>query len=223
VRNHQLIKSLIYAFTLAGIILLYYYDKGDLVLFVNGTNSYFLDQMFSLITVLGDGIMFVPATLLLLFIRFKYAIASAVIGLLNLIIVGILKRSIFNDMPRPRNFFDSETTLHFVPWVDVHGYMSFPSGHTTSIFAIALFTALIINRKHITLLLFGIAILVGCSRMYLLQHFYIDVFAGMVLGFLCSYTVWYFMGRFTLPPWSNSRLVIRITGSKSRDVSQAGA
>lgn len=62
------------------------------------------------------------------------------------------------------------------------GY-SFPSGHTSQSFFIA---ALIVNYYHtgiwISLCLFGIALLVGITRIYVGMHYPRDVLGGTILG-----------------------------------------
>lgn len=60
---------------------------------------------------------------------------------------------------------------------------SFPSGHTTAIFALVtpLFFA---STPLITILLLGLAIAVGFSRIYWGYHYPLDCLAGGMLGFL---------------------------------------
>lgn len=61
---------------------------------------------------------------------------------------------------------------------------SFPSGHTTSSFAVAGVLAKYIKRYAFGFL--GLASLIGFSRLYLYVHYPTDILAGVVLGLLCS-------------------------------------
>jgi membrane-associated phospholipid phosphatase len=45
--------------------------------------------------------------------------------------------------------------------------------------------------------------LVGISRLYLLQHFYEDVYAGAIVGMLISFVVYYGNEK-----WKNKRITI---------------
>ncbi len=67
---------------------------------------------------------------------------------------------------------------------------SFPSGHTTSAFSIAVMLALFF--PHIAVITVGIAFLVGVSRMYLGVHYPTDVLVGMLLGTFSSFVVYFY-------------------------------
>jgi undecaprenyl-diphosphatase len=61
---------------------------------------------------------------------------------------------------------------------------SFPSGHTTSAFAVfGIFWE--INSSLVYIFL-GIAILIAFSRLYLYLHYPSDVFVGILLGLFCG-------------------------------------
>ncbi len=61
---------------------------------------------------------------------------------------------------------------------------SFPSGHTTRIFALC--TALGLVYKRLAVPLLTLAFLVGVSRVFALKHYPSDVLAGMTLGILMA-------------------------------------
>lgn len=64
---------------------------------------------------------------------------------------------------------------------------SFPSGHASNIFAMAVLLSTYYNAStFVTGLLFTVAFLVSLSRIYLGKHYVVDVFAGALIGLLCS-------------------------------------
>ncbi len=79
---------------------------------------------------------------------------------------------------------DKDVSVHVVPGVDVHSYGSFPSGHTATAFTFALLIALLIRSAGISIVCVLVAVFVGYTRVYLSQHFPLDVAAGMIVAVL---------------------------------------
>ncbi|MFH0865171.1 MAG: phosphatase PAP2 family protein [Bacteroidota bacterium] len=66
-------------------------------------------------------------------------------------------------------------------------YVSFPSGHTSSIFSIATLLASEYKGKPtVAVISYSIAGLAALSRIYENKHWFTDVLAGAVLGFACG-------------------------------------
>jgi membrane-associated phospholipid phosphatase len=63
---------------------------------------------------------------------------------------------------------------------------SFPSGHATTSFAMALIMAYMINSRIWSVILPLFALLAAYSRVYLAQHFPTDIFAGMCIGIVSA-------------------------------------
>lgn len=182
----------------SSIIFLYpvlHFPKGELELLINQLHSPGLDSFFKYITLLGDGSLLAVLLVIVLFYNYYTSILVAFSTLIQVIIILIVKHLIFKGLERPLAFFDESVTLHFVDGVEVYSFNTFPSGHSASGFAFfALLFIIINNRGYIVSgLLFLMAFLVAFSRIYLLQHFLIDVYFGSILGILSVVLGLYFM------------------------------
>jgi len=169
-------------FLATGSLCLLVCNKGDVVLWLNQNSSELFDTFFQSITHLGEGFLFVVPILVALFIRYRLALTGAIAFALTGIFCFLCKHIIFSGMPRPNSFFNNEELVNLIPDFDYHCQNSFPSGHTTTAFAMFFFTALIVNKKWCSVLCIVLAILVALSRVYLLQHFFVDVFVGSLIG-----------------------------------------
>ncbi len=182
-----------YLFLVIGIFALLLCAKGDFLLWLNAHHNSTFDFFFKYWTHLGDGLVF--AFLGILFIMTSYyntiVLIFAVIS--QTIIVQGLKRFVFDDVVRPKLFFEDFDAIYQVPGVEIHASNSFPSGHTATAFTMAVLLSLMIKNKYWTALLMLIAILVGLSRVYLLQHFFIDIYFGSLIGFLNGLIVYTLM------------------------------
>lgn len=183
-----------YIFLAVGIVLLVLFDKGEVLLWINESHSSFQDLFFKYWTHLGDGLVFVALIIFFISIRKYRAIKMIVFAIISqTIVIQGLKRVIFSGVVRPKLFFENFSELHQVAGVDIHSYGSFPSGHTATAFTIAVLLALIIRNNYITVLLMVAAILVGISRVYLLQHFFIDIYFGSLIGFLNGVLIYFWI------------------------------
>lgn len=171
---------------------LLYFGKKPFHLLVNQFNSPFQDVFFKYITNFGDGLFAISILIVLLFfINFRKLFIGLAAFLISGIVSQIMKKIIFSDQLRPSKCFSSDQ-LHYVDGVVLHSYNSFPSGHATTVFAIFLFLAYILKNKFYQFVFAIIACLTAYSRVYLSQHFFIDVAAGGILGmvsFLIAYSL----------------------------------
>ncbi len=173
-----------FLFMIVGFFVVLLTNKGEIILWVNVHRTPFLSILFKYGTHLGDGLMFLPALIGLLFVNFNDSIKLVSVSLWTLIISQGLKKTIFLGWPRPTAYFTEEIHWQFVEGVKVAVRNTFPSGHSLAAFALFYFISTVINRKAFYILCFLLAILVACSRVYLLQHFFIDVYFGAMLGVL---------------------------------------
>ncbi|MDH5604411.1 MAG: phosphatase PAP2 family protein [Cyclobacteriaceae bacterium] len=174
----------VFLFVLTGGILLLVFDKGYFVLMLNDHHSPFWDSFFKIVTYFGDGIIFLPLFIGAFIYRYYYGMVTLVTSVLVLLFSQGLKKTFFSGWPRPTAYFDFPVEFNFVENVEVHSANTFPSGHTITAFAAFFLIALIINRNSTYLLFFLTALLAGVSRVYLLQHFFVDIYFGSILGIL---------------------------------------
>lgn len=190
--------------------------KGTGVLIINGSHNSFLDEFFKAITQLGNGLILLPLLLACLFIQFRMAAIVVAAGALHGLISVTLKRIIFPGLPRPKMFLDNDL-LHFAPGVTVHTQNSFPSGHTATAFVLFFLIGHFFGKRMEGVAAMVImAILVGISRVYLAQHFLIDVACGALLGTLSAWicAVW-LMERKSLPAWMFMRIQLKLPSGTS--------
>ena len=175
-----------FIFFLAAALSVILYKKADLHLQMNRYHSSFFDVFFKYSTFLGDGIMFGVLTLLFLFVKRKMALVFMVGGFLTLLITHFFKKVVFKGVPRPAEFLGLEN-LHIIDGVKMAFWNSFPSGHTMTAFTIFAILCLYFRKcisQYVWILL---AVIAGFSRVYLSQHFLIDIFVGSILGILIAF------------------------------------
>lgn len=181
---------------LLGLYLLFT-NHGDFVLWLNGQHSPFFDLFFKYWTYLGDGVLLGIIGLYFLMTNyFKFNLFMVAIAL-QTVFVHIFKQWLMNGEPRPKTYFAEQLDwLHFVEGVNVRGMNAFPSGHTASAFVLAFFLIFITKNKILQTAYLIAAILVGFSRVYILQHFGRDIFFGSIFGILAMILAWEIMKKY---------------------------
>lgn len=195
-KNHKpyLICLAIY-FSLGGLVL-YVFEKGIMELYLNTKHQAIMDLFFKYWTFIGDGWFVAIVIVTLLLYKYYYGLICLLAILLQTAIVQYLKLVIYHWEPRPKTFFLGQK-VYYIEGLDIHGFNSFPSGHTSQAFCMSTILALLVareffkNKDIIQVLLFLLAFLVGLSRVYLMQHFVRDTYAGAVFGCLIAYIVFY--------------------------------
>ena len=167
-----------------GAVLLYMWPKDVLLLAVNSHYSPSSDLFFKFYTHMGDGrTCILMVVLLLLFVSKYKGIVLLLAYALSSIPTQLVKLYLFQPSYRPRaHFWLDSDRLHFVDGVEILVSNSFPSGHTTTAFAMFLVLSHFAKNKVLSFVFFCLAFLVGYSRMYLAQHFFADTFAGSIIA-----------------------------------------
>jgi len=168
-----------------GILILVLGKNGSFQL-INSNHNEIADHVFKYFTHYGDGLMWVPLGIYCFFYRRKYFIAVVAGVIISTILAQFLKRVVYPEELRPISYLSEIFPVHVVEGVIMRKVHSFPSGHTTTAFAMALIMAYIINRKAWAVILPLLASLAGYSRVYLAQHFPTDIFAGMCIGIVSA-------------------------------------
>ncbi|MGZ3900281.1 MAG: phosphatase PAP2 family protein [Bacteroidia bacterium] len=182
-----------FIFLLLGAALIIANSKANTHLEFNSFHTHFFDVFFSYVTYLGDGVTAVLVVIILLVVKFRYALIVGLANIISAAITQTLKHTVFSNVVRPKKFFEGIHDLYFVPGVENYLYNSFPSGHSTCAFSLYFSLALILENKIYKSVLFVVAFLVGYSRIYLSQHFLQDVYAGSLIGVSISLVVYYFI------------------------------
>ena len=200
---------------------LLYIPKGDLHLLLCNRHTPARDIFFRYYTHVAEWFPYVLCVLLLLFGRVGNGLFASAAMVFSSLTTQICKHLI--NAPRPVTWFAEnipDIRLPLVEGVEMNYWHSFPSGHTTSFFALA-FVASILITKRLTAhgltgvagllqaLLFLLAALGGYSRIYLCQHFALDVFAGVMVGLLITCICYAIFSRFEDKKWYNYRLLTK--------------
>ncbi|MFN3403269.1 MAG: phosphatase PAP2 family protein [Cytophagaceae bacterium] len=165
-------------------------------IFINKYHDTFLDYLFRGITYLGEGI--IPFLIIIIILNRKvyYGIVAGSALITATVIAQVLKRFVFPEALRPKAFL-KELDLYFIADLEIHSYFSFPSGHTTGGFTLFTILAIFAKNPYVQFFYFILAFMVGLSRVYLLQHFFIDTYFGAIIGTITAVIVYYFFENYT--------------------------
>ena len=171
--------------------------KAELHLALCQPHTAFLDSLVPVYTHLVDWLPYL-VVLLLLFYRAGWATFLASNLLLSTLIVQPIKHILC--APRPLTWFAEnmpDVSLPLVEGVRMNHWLSFPSGHTTTFFVLFFSLSIILCAENIkgknilSFLCFLCASFGAYTRIYLSQHFALDIFAGILIA-VCSTLILYF-------------------------------
>ena len=175
----------------AGGYLLVTYNQRDLFYFINSRHAPAADVFMYYVTWLGHGAVITSSlALLLLLRRFRtwwYFISALLCNVLTFFVQQWLKS--YYNTPRPINFYKHATWIHLdKSWPELL-YRGYPSGHSEGAFCFCCYLSLLLPPRYraVALVFFMLALAVCYSRIYLAAHFFADVYAGSIIGFvLCT-------------------------------------
>ena len=190
-----LVPTLVLALILAVALLIV--PKAELHLALCQPHTPFLDTFIPFFTNLVDWLPYL-IVVLLLFYRAGWSTFLASNLLLTTLIVQPIKHIV--HAPRPLTWFAEympDITLPLVEGVRMNHWLSFPSGHTATFFALFFCVSIILCAENIkgkyilSFLCFLCASFGAYTRIYLSQHFALDIFAGILIA-VCSTLILYF-------------------------------
>jgi membrane-associated phospholipid phosphatase len=152
-----------------------------------------IDVFFKYITHFGDGIFAVILVLILAYYNFRNAIFILLSYTLASIVATIFKRIIYPDIFRPDftfKFFVGEK-LNLIDGIEMLSSNSFPSGHSTTAFAVFVALAFLVKSNASKFLFLVTACVVAFSRTYISQHWLIDIYVASVIGTLSAVLSYY--------------------------------
>ena len=198
---------------------LLYIPKGELHLLLCDHHTPARDIFYRYYTHVAEWFPYVLCALLLIFSRIGDGVLAAS-GLAFSALTTQLFKHIINA-PRPVTWFAAnmpDVQLPLVDGVQMNYWFSFPSGHTTSFFALFFALSIIagdyLAEKRLVsvatqVLFFLLAALGGYSRIYLSQHFALDVFAGTLVGILITLLCYAILHRYEGQKWYNYRVLAK--------------
>ena len=196
-----LVPTLVLALILG--ILLLTIPKAELHLLLSQYHTATLDAIVPIFTNLVDWLPYL-IVLILLFYHAGWATFLASNLLLSTFIVQPIKHII--NAPRPITWFTEnhpDINLTLVEGVKMNEWNSFPSGHTTTFFVLFFTLSIIICTKNIkgknilAFICFLCASFGAYTRIYLSQHFALDIFAGILIAVFSTLILYFFLVRKT--------------------------
>ena len=169
---------------LVAVYFLLSYDKIALHQIINGwVGNPYVNTFFKYFTHVGDGVFAVVLGVVVLI----FSVKKGMYVLLSYACAGICSSTIkyFANYVRPFHFFvyyKKHVKLNLVDGVEMLGERSFQSGHSITAFAVFTALALSTGNKMVKIIFFIIAFNAAFSRVYLSQHWLVDIFVGSLIG-----------------------------------------
>lgn len=175
----------------------------NIVLFVNGFHTPFLDEF---MWIVSAKLTWIPFYLLLLLLFFRKTswkqagifllVAIAAVGLSDFISSQLIKDTVMRYRPSHHALLTEK--LHFYTFDDGEvykgGMYGFVSSHAANFFAVCTFAFLALRVYYPKMgWVFAIAVLVSFSRLYLGVHYLSDLVCGAALGSLIAWLLYRFV------------------------------
>lgn len=170
------------------------FDKSVISFVSENTGNPALDMIMQLITESGDTFYMLGFGILALIIKKtrRIGITLMILIVLTTLLTGYIKCGVDRDRPSLEYSgvsFPVEISHDTFALFCEGGYnASFPSGHAARTMVFGIVLAYVLSRRFSRgcYLLFAYPILVSISRVYVLEHYPMDVFGGAILGIMLT-------------------------------------
>jgi membrane-associated phospholipid phosphatase len=153
---------------------------------LNGLHPRALDPLFVHGTHLGDGWIPVLVSLALLLHSWRAFFLMGGASSFGALVVQFLKRGVF-DAGRPGHYLGQMPGLHVPEGVELMHQLSFPSGHSAAAWGMCAAAVLLMREWWSGTALAVLAVFIGYSRVWISQHFLVDVVVGSLIGVASAY------------------------------------
>ena len=160
------------------------WGKNEAFLYLNANLGLLADKVFEYSSYLAEGWIWIPYFIVLVGLYKKDTAFILMNFLISTLLTQFAKNYIFNTAMRPMASGLDATQIHTVPGVEIHSLNSFPSGHTATAFTLFILTTYLFPNKYALSIGIVYAIVCGYSRIYLAQHFPLDLAGGIFVALL---------------------------------------
>ena len=160
------------------------WGKNEAFLYLNTNLGLVADKVFEYSSYLAEGWIWIPYFILLVGLYKKDKAFILMNFLISTLFTQFAKNFIFTTAMRPMASGLDATQIHTVPGVEIHTFNSFPSGHTATAFTLFILTTYLFPNKYALSIGIVYAIVCAYSRIYLAQHFPLDLAGGIFVALL---------------------------------------
>ena len=160
------------------------WGKNEAFLYLNANLGLFTDKVFEYSSYLAEGWIWIPYFIVLVGLYKKDKAFILMNFLISTLLTQFAKNFIFTTAMRPMASGLDATQIHTVPGVEIHTFNSFPSGHTATAFTLFILTTYLFPNKYALSIGIVYAIVCAYSRIYLAQHFPLDLAGGILVALL---------------------------------------
>jgi len=161
-----------------------FWGKNEAFLYLNANLGLLADKVFEYSSYLAEGWIWIPYFIVLVGLYKKDTAFILMNFLISTLLTQFAKNFIFGTAMRPMASGLDATQIHSVPGVEIHTFNSFPSGHTATAFTLFILTTYLFPNKYALSIGIVYALVCAYSRIYLAQHFPLDLAGGILVALL---------------------------------------